>query len=151
MNDNTETMKILIIENEKLIADSLKKGLGYHRFNVDVAYNGKDGYLFTQQFKYDVIILDLNLPDISGEEICKLIRKDNDDVPILILSARMHLDDIITGFDYGADDYLTKPFEFSVLLSRMRALIRRKSEHEENILQVSDVKLSIDKGIIKKV
>ncbi len=92
MNDNVETMKILIIEDEKLIADSLKKGLEYHRFSVDVAYNGKDGYLLTQQFEYDVIILDLMLPDIQGEEICKKIRKDNNNAYILMLTAKKQVE-----------------------------------------------------------
>ena len=69
-------MKILVIEDEKLIADILKKGLEYHKFSVDVAYSGNDGYLLTQQFEYDVVILDLMLPDISGEEVCRNIRQD---------------------------------------------------------------------------
>jgi len=138
-------MKILIIEDEKLIADSLKKGLKYHRFSVDVAYNGKDGYFLTQQFDYDVIILDLMLPDIQGEEICKTLRKDNNNAYILMLTAKKQVDDIVNGLNYGADDYLTKPFEFSVLLARIRALLRRNSDHKEDILQASDVKLYIDK------
>jgi DNA-binding response OmpR family regulator len=145
MNDNVETMKILIIEDEKLIADSLKKGLEYHRFSVDVANNGKDGYLLTQQFEYDVIILDLMLPDIQGQEICKKIRKDNNNAYILMLTAKKQVVDIVNGLNYGADDYLTKPFEFSVLLARIRALLRRNSEHKENILEASDIKLYIDK------
>ena len=138
-------MKILIIEDEKLIADSLKKGLEYHKFSVDVAYNGKDGYFLTQQFEYDVIILDLMLPDIQGEEICKMLRKDNNNAYILMLTAKKQVNDIVNGLNYGADDYLTKPFEFSVLLARIRALLRRNSKHKENILCASDIKLYIDK------
>jgi DNA-binding response OmpR family regulator len=145
MNDNVETMKILIIEDEKLIADSLKRGLEYHKFSVDVAYNGNDGYLLSQQFEYDVIILDLMLPDIQGEEICKMLRKDNNNAYILMLTAKKQVNDIVNGLNYGADDYLTKPFEFSVLLARIRALLRRNSKHKENILHASDIKLYIDK------
>jgi DNA-binding response OmpR family regulator len=137
-------MKILVIEDEKLIADILKKGLEYHRFSVDVAYNGKDGYALTQQFEYDVIILDLMLPDISGEEICKKIRQDKNSVYILMLTAKKQPEDIVSGLNYGADDYLTKPFEFSVLLARIRALLRRTSKKKENILEVLDIKLFID-------
>jgi DNA-binding response OmpR family regulator len=138
-------MKILIIEDEKLIADSLKKGLEYNRFSVDVAYNGKDGYLLTQQFEYDVIILDLMLPAIQGEEICRRLRKDKNNAYILMLTAKKQVDDIVNGLNYGADDYLTKPFEFSVLLARIRALLRRNSKHKENMLYASDIKLYIDK------
>jgi two-component system, OmpR family, response regulator len=145
MNDNVETMKILIIEDEKLIADSLKRGLEYHKFSVDVVYNGNDGYLLSQQFEYDVIILDLMLPDIQGEEICKMLRKDNNNAYILMLTAKKQVNDIVNGLNYGADDYLTKPFEFSVLLARIRALLRRNSKHKENILHASDIKLYIDK------
>ncbi len=137
-------MKILVIEDEKLIADILKKGLEYHRFIVDVAYNGKDGYALTQQFEYDVIILDLMLPDISGEEICKKIRQDKNSVYILMLTAKKQPEDIVSGLNYGADDYLTKPFEFSVLLARIRALLRRTSKKKENMLEVLDIKLFID-------
>jgi len=144
MNDNVETMKILVIEDEKLIADILKKGLEYHKFSVDVAYNGKDGYSLTQQFEYDVIILDLMLPDISGEEICKKIRQDKNSVYILMLTAKKQPEDIVIGLNYGADDYLTKPFEFSVLLARIRALLRRNSEKKENILEILDIKLFVD-------
>lgn len=137
-------MKILIIEDEKLIADSLKKGLEQHKFSVDAAYNGKDGYLLAQQFEYDVIILDLMLPDIQGEEICQKLRKDKIDTYILMLTAKKQIDDIVSGLNHGADDYLTKPFEFSELLARIRALIRRTSENKENILYTSCIKLYLD-------
>jgi len=137
-------MKILVIEDEKLIADILKKGLEYHKFSVDVAYCGNDGYLLTQQFEYDVIILDLMLPDISGEEVCRKIRQDKNSVYILMLTAKKQPEDIVSGLNYGADDYLTKPFEFSVLLARIRALLRRTSEKKENILEILNIKLFVD-------
>ncbi|MHB9126929.1 MAG: response regulator transcription factor [Candidatus Humimicrobiaceae bacterium] len=137
-------MKILVIEDEKLIADILKKGLEYHKFSVDVAYCGNDGYLLTQQFEYDIVILDLMLPDISGEEICRKIRQDKNSVFILMLTAKKQPDDIVSGLNYGADDYLTKPFEFSVLLARIRALLRRTSDKKENILEILNIRLFID-------
>jgi DNA-binding response OmpR family regulator len=137
-------MKVLIIEDEKLIADIIKKGLEYHRFSVDVAYNGKTGYNLTQQYEYDVIILDLMLPDIPGEEVCKKIRQDGNNAYILMLTAKKQDEDIVNGLNYGADDYLTKPFDFSVLLARIRALLRRNSKVKENILQAGNIKLFID-------
>jgi len=138
-------VKVLIIEDEKLIADTLKRGLECHKFSVDVAYNGKDGYLLTQQFEYDIIILDLMLPDIQGEEICRMIRKDENKAYVLMLTAKKQVGDIVNGLNCGADDYLTKPFEFSELLARIRALLRRNSKNKENILQVCEMKLYIDK------
>ncbi len=129
-------MKILVIEDEKLMADILKKGLGYHKFNVDVAYSGNEGYILTQQFEYVVVILDFMLPDINGEEVCRKIRQDKNNVSILMLVEKKQPEDIASGLNYGADDYLTKPFEFSVLLAMVRALIRRNSEYKENILEL---------------
>lgn len=137
-------MKILIIEDEKPLADGLKKGLQYHNFCVDVAYDGKDGYLLAQQFEYDVIILDLILPDIEGEEICKKISKEKNNTHILMLTAKKETDDIINGLNCGADDYLTKPFIFSELLARIKALVRRNYKNEENILHSFDIKLYLD-------
>ena len=138
-------MKILVIEDEKLIADILKKGLEFHKFSVDIAYCGNEGYLLTQQFEYDVVILDLMLPDICGEEICRKIRNDKNNVHILMLTAKKQPEDIVSGLNFGADDYLTKPFEFSVLLARIRALLRRTNNKKENILEILNIRLFIDK------
>ena len=138
-------MKILVIEDEKLIADILKKGLEFHKFSVDIAYCGNDGYLLTQQFEYDVVILDLMLPDINGEEVCRKIRHDKNNVYILMLTAKKQPEDIVSGLNFGADDYLTKPFEFSVLLARIRALLRRTNDKKENILEILNIRLFIDK------
>ncbi|MCD4670288.1 MAG: response regulator transcription factor [Actinomycetia bacterium] len=137
-------MKILIIEDEKSLADGLKKGLQYHNFCVDVAYSGEDGYLLTQQFEYDIILLDLILPDIKGEEICKKLRREKNNTYILMLTAKKETGDIVDGLNCGADDYLTKPFKFSELLARIRALIRRTSKNKENILHSFDIKLYLD-------
>jgi len=137
-------MKILIIEDEKSLADGLKKGLQYHNFCVDVTYSGEDGYLLTQQFEYDIILLDLILPDIKGEEICKKIRRERNNTYILMLTAKKETDDIVNGLNCGADDYLTKPFKFSELLARIRALIRRNSKNKENILHSFNIKLYLD-------
>jgi len=138
-------MKLLIIEDEKLVADNLKEGLEQHRFSVDVAYNGEDGYNLSQEYDYDIIILDLMLPDIDGEDLCRRLRDDRDQTFIIMLTAKKHLDNIIQGLDSGADDYLTKPFELSELLARIRALLRRSSEHKNNILSVLNINMDIEK------
>ncbi|MCD4670133.1 MAG: response regulator transcription factor [Actinomycetia bacterium] len=142
-------MKLLIIEDEKQVADNLKEGLEQHRFSVDIAYNGEDGYYLTQEFDYDIIILDLMLPGIDGEDLCRKLRDDKNKSFILMLTAKKQLDNIIQGLDCGADDYLTKPFEFSELLARIRALLRRSSEHKSSILSVSNISLDTGKEEVK--
>jgi len=142
-------MKLLIIEDEKQVADNLKEGLEQHRFSVDIAYNGKEGDCLAQEFDYDIIILDLMLPDIDGEDLCRKLRDDKNKSFILMLTAKKQLDNIIQGLDCGADDYLTKPFEFSELLARIRALLRRSSEHKSNILSVSNISLDTKKEEVK--
>lgn len=138
-------MKILIIEDEKSIADNLKMGLEEHRFAVDVAYNGRDGYDLATEFDYDIIILDLMLPDIKGEEICKRLRDEKIDCYIIMLTAKRELENIVDGLNHGADDYLTKPFEFDELLARLKALLRRESNNKDNRLIAGDVCIDVEK------
>jgi DNA-binding response OmpR family regulator len=138
-------MKILIIEDEKIIANDLKESLEQHRFSVDAAYSGKEGYSLIHEYDYDVIILDLMLPDIDGEDLCRKIRKEGISSFILMLTAKKQLGNIVEGLNCGADDYLTKPFEFTELLARIRALLRRSSESKENILVCGDIKLNLEK------
>lgn len=138
-------MKILIIEDEKLIADNLKVGLEQHRFTVDVAYAGKEGYSLANNFNYDVIILDLMLPDMQGEELCRKLRQEKNETYIIMLTAKKQLGNIIEGLNYGADDYITKPFEFLELLARIRALMRRSSKNKENFFLYRELKLDLDK------
>jgi DNA-binding response OmpR family regulator len=139
-------MKILIIEDEKKIADNLKEGLEQHRFSVDVAYNSREGYSLIHEFDYDVIVLDLMLPDMDGEELCRKIREEGINSFILMLTAKKQLANIVEGLNCGADDYLTKPFEFSELLARIRALLRRSSKSKENILVCGDIEFNLESG-----
>ena len=136
-------MKILIIEDEKLVADNLKLGLEQHKFMVDVAYNGQEGYHLIKDYDYDIIILDLMLPDMTGEDLCRKIRKDKVESFILMLTAKKQIENIVNGLNCGADDYLTKPFEFSELLARIRALLRRTSKNKENILSTFNLKMDL--------
>lgn len=137
-------MKILIIEDEKLVADNIKTGLEQHKFTVDVAYNGQEGLDLARDYDYDIIILDLMLPDIPGEELCVRIRKEKIDSFILMLTAKKQIENIVEGLNCGADDYLTKPFEFTELLARLRALLRRTSKDKENILTAFEIKIDMD-------
>ena len=118
-------MRILIVEDEHKIADSIKQGLEQENFAVDVSYDGSDGYDMALSEEYDLIILDLMLPKMNGLEICEKLRAENNHTPILMLTALNEIEDKVSGLTSGADDYLTKPFAFTELLARIRALLRR--------------------------
>jgi DNA-binding response OmpR family regulator len=138
-------MKILIIEDEKSVADNLKMGLEQHKFNTDVAYSGQEGYRLIEDYSYDIIILDLMLPDMAGEDLCRKLRQEKVQSFILMLTAKKQIGNIVEGLNCGADDYLTKPFEFSELLARIRALLRRSSKNKDNMLGSFDLKLDLDR------
>lgn len=134
-------MRVLLIEDDVTIARLLKEGLEDESYAVDVANDGREGYRTAAADDYDVIILDIMLPEMNGYEVCRALRNDGNKTPILMLTARDAERDIVEGLDTGADDYLAKPFSFDVLLARIRALLRRPNEKLEEILQVGDLKL----------
>ena len=134
-------MRILLVEDDVAIAQSLKEGLEDEAYAVDVAYDGDEGYRTATADDYDVIILDVMLPEMNGYEVCRALRKDGNQTPILMLTARDAERDIVEGLDMGADDYLAKPFSFEVLLARLRALLRRPNEKLEEVLRVGDLTL----------
>ena len=134
-------MKILLVEDEHRIAQSIKKGLEQERMAVDVAYDGIEGYDLAIDEKYDLIILDLMLPGMSGLEICSKLRQNKKQTPILILTARGQIEDKVDGLNKGADDYLTKPFAFEELLARIRALVRRPQSISKELLIVDDLSM----------
>lgn len=135
-------MKILVIEDEHKIANSLKKGLEQEYSTVDVAYDGTTGFDLATSEEYDLIILDRLLPNMDGIEICKKIREKHIHIPILLLTAKGQVIDKVAGLNAGADDYLTKPFAFEELLARVKALTRRPKETIGTILSVHDVTLN---------
>ena len=120
-----DLIKILLVEDEKKIADSLKKGLTEQNYQVQVAYDGLEGRRLFENEQFDLIILDINLPGMSGITLCKKIRNRNPSIPIVMLTALSATDDKIEGFDAGADDYIVKPFDFKELLVRIKALLKR--------------------------
>lgn len=135
-------MKILVIEDEKEIADSLKKNLETECFIVDIINDGEEGLITATNNHYDLIILDNILPRKTGSEICKELRQKNITTPILIISVRSEIDMKIKLLNLGADDYITKPFVFNELLARVKALVRRPKEIEQEILTLGT--LSVD-------
>lgn len=132
-------MKILIIEDEHKIANSIKKGLEQERYSVDVAYDGEQGFDIAMSSGYSVIILDLMLPKMSGIEVCNNLRSEGNHTPILILTAKGQVGDKVEGLDSGADDYLVKPFAFTELLARIKALSRRPKQIQDEKLMVGDL------------
>lgn len=134
-------MRILIIEDDHKIAQAIKQGLEQETYAVDVAFDGTVGYDLAMGEEYDVILLDLMLPGMSGEQVCKKIRQEGNHVPILMLTAKGQTADRVAGLNSGADDYLTKPFAFEELLARIRALSRRPKEMVQSVLQVGDLTL----------
>jgi len=143
-------MRILVVEDEHRIANSIKKGLQLEKYAVDLAYTGTDGFDLASTEDYDLILLDLMLPGMDGLEICKELRQKQIHTPILILTAKGQIDDKIRGLDSGADDYLTKPFSFEELLARIRALTRRPPNSLDNILTIGDLTLNIQTFEVKR-
>lgn len=140
-------MRILLIEDERQLSDAVKKGLTESGFAVDQAFDGEEGEFLaeSESANYDLIILDLMLPKVDGLTICKSLRKKGITTPVLMLTAKTSIEDKVTGFDVGADDYLTKPFSFLELKSRVHALIRRGNKESMPIIKISDLKLDPQK------
>ena len=134
-------MRILIVEDQALIGKALKKGLTEEAFAVDWVSTLAEGLHMSGEFEYDALILDLMLPDGSGLDLLKDLRKRNRRTPVLILTAKDSLEDKTTGFDLGTDDYLPKPFAFEELLARVRALVRRKYQVYGNSLDLGVLQL----------
>ncbi len=143
-------MRLLIVEDEHKIANALKKGFEQEAFAVDVAYEGETGFDFASTENYDAIILDVMLPKISGTDICANLRKDEINIPILMLTAKSELENKVEGLNCGADDYLTKPFAFEELLARVKALIRRSHTNGTNVLKCDNLLMDLDKFTVTR-
>jgi len=143
-------MRVLIVEDEHRIANSIKKGLEQERYAVDTAYTGNDGFDLASTEEYDVIVLDLMLPEMDGITICKELRKKKIHTPILMLTAKGQLQDKVTGLDIGADDYMTKPFSFEELVARIRALSRRPKNSISSLLTSGDLSLDTVTFTVKR-
>ncbi len=135
-------MRILLVEDEKDLSNIIKQGLEEEGYVVDVAYDGEEGLYMAENFPGDVIILDIMLPVIDGLSILSRIRRKGITIPVLLLTARDALIDKIKGLDTGADDYLTKPFEFTELLARIRSLLRRRDEKKEAVIHIKDLEIN---------
>lgn len=143
-------MKILVVEDEKDLNKIIVKHLLKQDFIVDYAYNGLEALDFVAYTKYDLIILDIMMPEMDGFEFAKKIRDEENDTPILFLTAKDTIEDRVRGLDLGGDDYLIKPFDFKELLARIRAIVRRKNGESSNIIRVFDLIVDINKKQVKR-
>jgi heavy metal response regulator len=144
-------MRILIVEDDKGVSRFIKKGLSEEGFGVDAVFDGEEGLYLASTEAYDLIILDIMLPELNGFEIIKGIRKKGVSVPVLFLTAKNEKEDIVHGLDLGADDYLVKPFAFAELLARIKAVLRRgQKDVEMSRLCVGDLTLNlIDRTVLR--
>lgn len=134
-------MRILVVEDDPRLGPSLKKGLEGNRYAVDLVADGEDAVLMAVATPYDLLILDILLPGLSGFEVCQQLREQERNMPILLLTALGEVDHRVKGLDLGADDYLVKPFAFSELEARVRALLRRSAPVKTPVLRFMDITL----------
>ena len=134
-------MRLLLVEDERKVSDLVARALRAESYAVDVAEDGQRGWELAQSYQYDLIILDLMLPQLPGEELLRRIRRTNPNVPILVLTARAATQDKVNNFEAGADDYLTKPFAFAELVMRVKALLRRGPITRSSVLRVGDLEV----------
>ena len=144
-------MKILIVEDEHKIANSLKIGFEQESFICDVAYDGESGYDLASSEEYDLIVLDIMLPKKNGISILRDLRRDGIHTPILMLTAKGEMDNKLEGFNSGADDYLVKPFSFEELVARVKALSRRPNEIRSEIVKIKDLQIDTKNQEVKKL
>lgn len=148
-----EERRILLVEDEQKIADTLKFGLAENGYEVDVAYDGNIGKRMSESSTYNLVVLDINLPGINGYELCRSIRNNNPHIPVIMLTALSALNDKIEGYDAGADDYIIKPFEFKELLMKIRVLLRRTASQQVpmgNVLKAADLTMNLDSKEVQR-
>ena len=147
-----ENKKILIVEDEVKVATFIKKGLQTQNFEAEVAETGSEAKRFFDEDSFDLIILDIGLPDMSGLEVCEYIREKNTKIPILMLTALGSVADKLSGFEVGTDDYVVKPFDFMELLVRVKALLKRTIEIEQpsEKLQEADLELDLKENVARR-
>ena len=143
-------MKILLVEDEERLASFIRKGMSAEGYEVEIAFDGRTGLSLFRKDSYDIILLDVNLPQMNGFELCRLIRLENETVPVLMLTALDSMADKSDGFNAGTDDYLAKPFEFQELLLRVRALTRRGGVKHKQVLALADLELNLDTKTVSR-
>jgi len=142
-------MRILIVEDEEVLAKNIKDVLSKENYKAETSFNGEEGLELALTEEYDLILLDIMLPGINGLDILKNMRSENISTPVLLLTARDAIEDKVKGLDFGADDYLTKPFAIPELLARIRSLLRRKSEAKSSLVHLGPIIIDTSARIVK--
>jgi DNA-binding response OmpR family regulator len=137
-------MRVLIVEDEKRLANLLKRGLEEHSFTVDLCHDGEEGLYQAETSPYDAIILDVMMPKLDGFSVLRQLREQNNEVPVIMLTARGEVENRVKGLNVGADDYLAKPFDFSELLARLTAIIRRSKGKPDSHIQIADLVIDLN-------
>ena len=152
--DSDMTERVLIVEDEPKAAESFRKWLEENNFGADIAPDGAVGRHLALSEKYDLVLLDLNLPYISGYEVCREIKNHKPQMPVILVTALGGIDQKLNGFDAGADDYIVKPFDFRELMARMRLLLRRTKEEatptQEGLLRVADLEMNLSFKTVRR-
>ncbi len=143
-------MRILVVEDNRQLVDTLKRGLEENGYVVDTATDGESALEKAASREYDLLLLDRMLPRVSGDEVCRRIRGEGSTLPILMLTARVTVGERVSGLDLGADDYLTKPFVFAELLARMRALLRRPQATTPALIRIEDLELDPASHLVRR-
>jgi DNA-binding response OmpR family regulator len=143
-------MKTLVIEDEKRLAKILKQGLEENAFAVDLSYDGEEGLSMAEAYPYDAVLLDVMLPRMDGFTVLSTLRATRKEVPVLIISARGEVDDRIRGLNTGADDYITKPFDFFELLARLKSVIRRNKGRPSPLLMIDDLIIDMNSRTVSR-
>jgi DNA-binding response OmpR family regulator len=143
-------MRVLVVEDDRPVASFVKKGLESEQYAVDVAWDGEEALSLVGEASFDLVILDLVLPKLDGLEVLKQIRTQKPSLPVLVLSGRARVEDRVRGLDLGADDYLTKPFAFSELSARVRALLRRSPNMIGIVLRLEDLELDRAERVVRR-
>lgn len=149
---DTGEIRILLAEDEKKIADVLQQGLMEQSYHVTVAYDGRQARQLLDEQSFDLVILDINLPEINGYELCRYIRTRDEKIPVMMLTAMSSITDKLEGFEAGADDYIIKPFDFQELLVRIKALLKRirMQVAPGSVLKVSDIVMNLENKEVKR-
>lgn len=145
----SDSKTFLIVEDEEKVASFIKKGLFTQGYSSEIASTGHEALALFESQKFDLVILDIGLPDMSGLEVCEQIRRTNAQIPVLMLTALGSVSDKLSGFEVGTDDYLVKPFDFMELLVRIKALLKRTNENmpSDDILKVADLELNLHQKV----
>jgi len=143
-------MKILIVEDEKRLAKIMKKGLEEHAFIVDLAHDGEEGLYMAENIPYDAVLLDIMLPIMDGLTILDTLRTRKCDVPVLMITAQGEIENRIKGLNFGADDYIVKPFDFNELIARLRSVIRRSKGKSSSLIEIDDMTIDTNSRTVSR-